>query len=277
MHREVMLVRRDSRLWLQIRKEALRGLVCAAVLACGLVQQAAAQVTVLQKRPVRILTSSSPEIFPATWRTAEINAWGKELAASQVDRSRELVNRAFNKYPRRLLRAHLKSVYVLSDLGYFGIIAGGTNSSSQVYIKNDGTRYYTDRWIEACVHHEFSSILLREHPAFLSQRAWQAANPAGFVYGASGTDFVKSGRTSKWLDEAYLRKGFVCQYATATLENDFNCMAEKLFMGEPGLWTAAAKYPAIATKLNLLIGFYQKLNSQFDRAYFQSLVVIGAQ
>ena len=53
-------------------------------------------------------------------------------------------------------------------------------------------------------------------------------------------------------------------------------MAEKLFMGEPGLWAAAAKYPTLARKLDLVIRFYEKLHRRFDRAYFQELVANGA-
>ena len=67
------------------------------------------------------------------------------------------------------------------------------------------------------------------------------------------------------------KKGFLTQYSTASQEEDFNMLAEGLFSGEPGFWTLVDEHALLKAKVSVVLGFYSKLDPQFDEAFFKSL------
>ena len=228
---------------------------------------------VLEKTPVRIITSSDPAIFPESWREAPVLASGEVLPDDQIDRARTILERALKKYPPQVLQTDLKAVYVLAELRYSGVITSGTNSRTSVYLKiGDEKRGFTDAHIEGVFHAEFSSILLRNHAVLLDKDAWQAVNPSGFKYLGNGVDAVKQKKAATTLRDDLHGQGFLVEYAQSTLENDFNGFAKMLFNGERGLWEAAERFPKIRRKLDLTLAFYQKIDASFTEAFFRSLV-----
>ena len=103
--------------------------VCLGLCVTSACTKNTATETVLQESPVRMVTSSSPTIFPKEWLTAEIRATAKSLAPSERERTRRILNKALQKYPKPLLNQHLKTIYVVAELSYSGIGASGTNCS----------------------------------------------------------------------------------------------------------------------------------------------------
>ncbi len=230
---------------------------------------------IILEEPVRVITSSSPEIFPEAWRKPSVSPEGGVLPGNQIERARAILSKALAKYPTDLLEAELKAVYVLSELRYRGVVTSGTNSSTGVYLKvgPDNTRY-TDPYIEGTFHAEFSSILIRNHADLLDKEAWQQANPPDFTYLGDGVEAVKQGKARRSYEESLLEQGFLTEYGSSTLENDFNGMALRLFTGEAQVWKLADQYPRIKTKLDLALAFYLKLDPSFTEAFFRSLVKI---
>ena len=219
-----------------------------------------------------MITSSEPSIFPQAWLSRRINAESESLHKSEVQRSRKILKKAVSKYPDRVLDSNLKVIYVLHKLKYCGINASGTNSKSNVYVVNRGSHQgYTDSWIEGTFHAEFSSILLRNSPQHLDKLAWKKQNLQPFKYGMSGVQAVKLGKSRQELDRSFHVKGFLHQYATSTVENDFNSIAEQLFLGNPRLWTAARKHQRINNKMMLVIAFYHKIDPRFSKSFFVNL------
>jgi len=67
-----------------------------------------------------------------------------------------------------MLAANLKAVYFLKEMAFFNTPFGGTNSADNLYLTSNGiTLGYTNDYIEQTFHHEFSSILFRNHPEYL--------------------------------------------------------------------------------------------------------------
>jgi hypothetical protein len=221
---------------------------------------------------VTVVTSIDGNIFPESWLSHEIDAKAEPLHEVEIQRSKLILSSAMDKYPRSVLTSNLKTIYVMHRLQYSGISAGGTNSRDNVYLANRGERDgFTDNYLEGSFHHEFSSILLRNFPKYLEKKAWGKVNGDKFRYGKSGVAAVQGNRAGDKFDPSLNSEGFLCEYAKSTLENDFNVIAEQLFLGNPKFWSVVDKYPGIKKKTDLAIDFYRKIDCAFGEEYFRSL------
>jgi hypothetical protein len=227
----------------------------------------------IQSHPVRIVASGNRDIFPKEWLSRQIQAKARPLAKAEVERTTRILNEGIKKYPPRLLDQELRTVYVLSDLSYRGITACGTYSAKDIYVVNQGeTMGYNDAWVEATFHHEFSSLLLLHHPQYLEANAWSAVNPHSFRYGEDGVQAIKQHHDNQECDRSLCSVGFWCEYSQNSMEDDFNMLAERLFLGDATLRAMASKYPKIRKKLDLVIAFYEKLDPTLNQESFLSLV-----
>jgi hypothetical protein len=182
------------------------------------------------------------------------------------------LNAALKKYPQRLIAANLKSIYVLHTLEYSGISASGTNSRGQVYLANRGSgEGFTDCWVERTFHAEFSSILLRNFPRHLDKARWEAVNGMAFKYGLSGVQAVREGKTRKSFDASLHPQGFLYQYAKSSLENDFNSIAEQLFLGDGRFWAVVTTHLRLRNKTDLAVEFYKRTDAAFNGPFFKSV------
>lgn len=249
----------------------------AGVVVMGLVVARAGVATAdpleLIAQPVPVVTASDSSIFPESWLRAPIHATGGMLAPPDAERALDIVKRALAKYPDPVLARHLKAVYVLSELKYSGVVAGGTNSRTAVYLMVGSVKNgFTDAHIERVFHAEFSSILLRNLKTRFDEEKWQQFNPPGFRYSSGdGVGAIKQGRASVRPDDQLAPLGFRNQYAQSSLENDFNGFAAALWTGDATVWDQAQRYPAIRGKLELTLAFYQSIDPSFTAEHFRAL------
>lgn len=225
-------------------------------------------------KAVRISFAYSPSIFPVEWQASPISAAGERIAASEISRSKAIMVKALEKYPGASLRNDLKIVYFLKSMQFYDVGYGGTNSTDALYLTNSGVASgYTDLYLEQTFHHEYSSILYRNHPSFINETAWKSANIAGFDYNdpENGVGAIRNNESSQDLDTALCRKGFLTQYSLSGFENDINTFAQNIFSPSEGFWQIADKYPRISKKLKLLIAFYNKIDPAFTEDYFRKL------
>jgi len=223
---------------------------------------------------VSIQFNYTASIFPDSWLIPEINAHGYPIAAGEISRTKSIMIMALAKYPDPLLSAELRAVYFLKSMSMYDVPFGGTNSNDAVFLTNNGIdQGYTDRYIEQTFHHEFSSILFRNHPSFIDTVSWKEANIPGFDYNdpEAGVGAIRKDRSSQDLDTALSSKGFLTQYAYSGIENDINTLAQNLFKPADGFWDIVNHYPRIEKKVNLLIHFYSKINPMFTKEYFLSM------
>lgn len=233
------------------------------------------QVLLAQDSPheYRIVFDPSPmDRFPAQWNAPEIAISATPLATSEYDRTKYILEDALSKYPSKILGENLRETVVVQELGFSGVSASGTNSRDQIFLANGGVKKgFTAKWLERVFHSEFSSILLRNHYSDFRDDRWNSLNPESFEYGEGGIAAVKKGEVGRFFDSKLLKQGFLSQYATSSLENDFNAFAGFLWLGEEKLWDASEKHSAVAVKLKLTIDFYQSLDNSIDTDFFVGL------
>ncbi len=225
-------------------------------------------------RGVLVSFRYSPIIFPESWQPAPISAWGEKIDEAETQRCKKVMVTALGKYPASLLKKELKIVYFLKAMKFYNVGYGGTNSNDALYLTDDGIAAgYTNLYLEQTFHHEFSSILFRNHPDFLDEVAWRSANMAQFDYNdpENGVGAIRNNQSSQALDTLLCEKGFLTQYALSGMENDLNTIAQNIFSPSENFWEIVDKYPRIKKKVDVFIAFYNKLNPLFTYSYFRKL------
>ena len=216
-----------------------------------------------------IVNRASSDIFPPSWLAPGVGARAELLAETEQQRSVAVITKALGKYPSSLISANVTHIYVLGRLEYSGVAAGGTNSKTDVYVVKNGR--ISDALLENNFHAEFSSILLRNFPQHLDTEAWQRVHSPDFHYRGSGVQAIKSQQASVRLSDSLHEEGFLNEYAKASVEEDFNSFAARLFTGDPLLWRAIDRYPKVRAKAELAMAFYRKLDASFTKEFFASL------
>jgi hypothetical protein len=223
---------------------------------------------------IKVEFDYSLSIFPSSWQVAPINARAENMPRSEIIRTKAVITDALNKYPLSLLKQELTGVYFVRTMRFYDVAYGGTNSENSVYISNDGVKMgYTANYIEQTFHHEFSSILLRNHPTFLDTAEWKKANNPGFDYNdpENGVGSIRKNQSSQDLDTVLTQQGFLTQYSLSSLENDINTVAQNIFCPSPDFWLITEKYPRVKRKVKLLIAFYNRINPVFTEEYFKKM------
>ncbi|MCH8978142.1 MAG: hypothetical protein IH945_02730 [Armatimonadetes bacterium] len=211
-------------------------------------------------------------MFPPSWHGGKVRATAVGVDEAEVDRSLQLVDTAMAKYPAGLLRENLEAVFFVKEMRFYGLKYGGTNSRDTVYIANRGVRQgFTDRYVLSTFHHELSSILLRNHASKFDAEAWRSANRDGFRYRSSGMESLKDGTADTKYDHRFHVDGFLNQYATSSLEEDFNTFAEALFIGDRRFWEIVDRFPRVERKADAILAFYGALDPGFTEEHFRDL------
>jgi len=221
---------------------------------------------------IPIITTVTADMFPESWRKAPISAEASPLDPNETARSVRVTLAAMEKYPAGVLKTNLEKVYITKRIAFYGLVYGGTNSLGAVYISNDGVANgFTDSYLERAFHHELSSIFLRNFSSRLDMKAWRASQPTGFKYRGDGTSSLREGTASTRYEDKYHKQGFLAQYATSSLEEDFNMMAEGMLSGLPEFWSAVDRHPLLKSKMTAVVAFYAKLDPVFTESYFRRL------
>lgn len=218
----------------------------------------------------KIVSDIDDSFFPAYWQTEEIKPKAVKIDEREKERSVAAIKKALPKYPNDFLSRNLKTVYIAKSIAFYGLEYGGTNSLDAIYLANSGARNgFTDTYLEEAFHHELSSILLRNYAKIFPTSEWVAALPSGFKYRGDGTQSLREGTANTTHSAKYHEKGFICEYSTSSEEEDLNMFAQALFTGDRVFWTAYDKYPALAKKADLVILFYNRMNSTFTKQKFR--------
>lgn len=122
--------------------------------------------------------------------------------------------------------------------------------------------------IEKTFHHEFSSILLRNHSDLELEMKWRSLSP-GLRNGNSAAA-VKAGIYATGIYTALCAKGYLSAYALSNWENDFNMYAENIFAGGKEFWAVVDRFPAVKQKAGLVISFYHKIWPGYTENFFRA-------
>jgi len=223
---------------------------------------------------VAIRFTYSASIFPESWQAAPISAQGEQLSELEMQRCKLIMIKALDKYPVGALRNELKGVYFLKSMKFYDVGYGGTNSTDMLYLTDEGaTLGYTDFYIEQTFHHEYSSILYRNHPSYFDETNWIKANIPGFDYNdpENGVGAIRNNESSQTLDTVLCKKGFLTQYSLSGMENDINTFAQNMFYPTSRFWEIVDQYPRVNEKMKLFVAFYNKIDPLFTEEYFRTL------
>lgn len=204
-------------------------------------------------------------IFPASWLDKKINAKATAADTAGFHNDSVFIAKAFSKYPDDIIIKEVKKIQLLGRLRFNGENFFGTNSRYDLYIALEDNDE-----IERTFHHEFSSMLLRNHPSYKTEEEWKKLSPE--LLSTSSAAAMKAGYYSTDYAPELLEKGYLSKYSLSNWENDFNMYAEEIFCGGKIFWQLTDKYPKLLQKTKLIIRFYQeKIWSGFDEVYFRAL------
>jgi hypothetical protein len=212
---------------------------------------------------VRVHVKYDPDsYFHTIWKRAPISAHGIQIEPDGAIRITRLIPDFLAMYPRALIADNLSSVYLLKSLSFYGLEYGGTYSGADIYITSHGDgKKHNDLCISALMHSEFSSILYRNY-AFPTEE-WGKINESGWRYVGSGKDVL--GRPNLYdQTEDSLRKGFICAYSEASLEEDVNMYVFAVIYRRFSLIRAAARHKRVKQKLEVLTRFYERISHQLN-------------
>jgi hypothetical protein len=199
--------------------------------------------------------------FPKDWRTTPVSARGWQIRREDAARTIPVVESFLNKYSKPFLRSNLKDIYLLSRMRIYGQEFGGTYSDDAIYVVNDGeAQGFSESYLEATMHAEFSSILFCKYDFPVNQ--WSEVNDKDWEYKGYGNNFDVLKRDDL-LDRSHelLGKGFLCRYAQASPEEDFNSYLVSFIYEPRWLRSVAANHKRIDKKLRICRDFYKKIGS----------------
>lgn len=203
----------------------------------------------------------SQAFFPKEWLLAPISGKGSQIHLKEVKRILPITERFLSKYSKSILKKNLMDIYLLGGLKFYGKSYGGTNSTSALYVRSEGkSKGYRNSYLLGTMHHEFSSILLRNYKDEFPSDAWKAANPEGWKYFGTGEGML--GQKDLFLEsEELLSRGFLVKYSQSSLEEDFNMLVGWAFAKPKRLQDLASKHERVNKKCLLMTDFYKKIGA----------------
>jgi hypothetical protein len=103
----------------------------------------------------------------------------------------------------------------------------------------------------------------------MRKKTWIGINKG--EYGEGGVEAIKAEEDALDFDPYYNEMGFLSQYAMSDFENDVNCFAENRFTPTKYFYETVFLYPILTKKLELMVQFYYRNDSRFDKDYFVKL------
>jgi len=240
----------------------------------------------LEKRyKIAIYYHQLEKTVPDYWLRAPIHFQYTPVTQKDLSVLYKPIQAALAEYPDALIQHNLRALGLARQLTFFQTEYGATYTETQperntIYLSRIAhlgeQEVYED--VFDSVHHEFSSILFKKYP--FPEKDWRSANPAGFRYQYENSD--NPGLTAMQNSDvhqsgaAFFQKGFLSAYSQASLEEDLNVFSGEVFTHPQALLNKARKYPRIAQKLRIWLGFYARMDSGFlTKPLFQRFAKAG--
>lgn len=202
----------------------------------------------------------SKKIFPKPWLEAPISGYGTQIDFSEAKRMEAIINDSFSRYSKEFINSNLTDIYLLKEMYFYNKPFGGTSSEKGIYICNDGGTYDN---LLALMHSEFSSILYRNYQSLFPVKEWNKINKPNFKYVGSGVSLLGQKNLDEQTEEL-LSNGFLVKYSTSSMEQDFNMFVRWIFTKPNELQKIANRHNKIKNKYNLVIDFYNEINSKVE-------------
>jgi len=228
---------------------------------------------------VAIKFEEDPKMFPDVWLKPPMSARSVALDAvgdsDEIVRVQNFLHEELAKYPQDMLKANLHDIYVVRELAYENTNVGGFTwaESKRIYLQSEGSGRVSmgGHW-RSGFHHEFAHLLAANHSSLLSMSQWQKLNPPTFQYGNGGLESIRLGTAGTELpDITSWKQGFARLYGMSGPREDFACLCESVFSGDPQFWQAVDQYDVLGKKVRMIMAFYHSLNKRLTEPYFRHL------
>lgn len=250
-------------------------IVLAVALACVISR---GQESVVGTRPGAPLQSANnivvqpvvgevpKHLFPNQWYCPPVSVHATPISDCEAEWAAGVVREELTRYPQRA-RDLLERVVLVRTLEFSAVGAGGTNFDKTVVLALLTIRgdCFSASELAGALHHEFSSILLRQFDDRFPRDEWLNCNPPGFEYLGSGVAAVHEGRAALRPNALSMSRGFVCEYGQASLEEDFNVTVQLLFDRDHNLHCLLTDRPRTRQKAKLAAGFLLEIDPGFAR------------
>lgn len=228
---------------------------------------------------VALYFTGDPPPFPEEYLKPPTSAGAVYLDPVQdralIERAQQLLQRELAKYPPAFLTKNLKEIYVFKDLTQDKVSVGGFGwaDHKRLYIQNDARPGpIAEVYFGLTLHHELAHILIANYAARFSRSRWEKLNAPTFHYGVGGLESIRAGGSgSTQLDPRSWEVGFARPYGMSDFDEDFACICEGLFCGDPRFWQAVDRVEILNKKVKMAIEFYHALDETMTETYFRNL------
>jgi len=231
-------------------------------------------VTLLEEKyNIDIDYTNDEKSFPDLFRLPPASAYAKPLTKSvehmnNTFRSVAAISGEIKKYPTKIIQEELDSIFLFTKMGIYNTSYGGTSISKTIYMAiGEDVSDHSKLYIKRLFNHELSSIFLRRFKFPIAE--WIKCNPKGFTYKTTTEDILTMVRENGNLDgnSILYEKGFLDEYGTATLEEDFNLYVAEAFTRPKRLKELSVQYPAIRKKVEILKKYYLGISIEFSDVF----------
>ncbi|XOV91447.1 MAG: hypothetical protein ACFHWX_14660 [Bacteroidota bacterium] len=194
----------------------------------------------------------SESFFPKNWLQPPISANGYQLDYFEAGRMEPIIDDFLSPYSYAFLQVNLHKIYLLKKLFFYErTVAIGTYSQTDIYLI---VHAQDSDYLLGELHKLFFEMLYRNYgPNFFPTEEWNAVNDSEFTYG--GTDLLNLST------EERREKGLLGQMSIWSMESDFKVFVDWIFTRPEELQELCNKYDKIREKYNLVIQFYDQMNS----------------
>ncbi|MDH5325853.1 MAG: hypothetical protein OEZ68_19625 [Gammaproteobacteria bacterium] len=209
---------------------------------------------------VRLLRNPELEDFaPKEWKNSYMDINATEISDVNLTKLLPVLMLELDKYPPSLLNKNLEAVVVVESFSLSGVNQLSANVGKRIYL----TRAALSNPLEgyAAVHRELTGVLLRHHDFPLMK--WGRHMPdyretvsiSSFLQMEINEESKESCDPGKSIDEQLQHAGL----DRLQLESEIGLMSSRLFSEPKVLKSQARENEQVSAKLDLLTGFYNKL------------------
>jgi len=159
--------------------------------------------------------------------------------ACEVSKSiyEKMIRAELAKYNSIGVKKCLKAVILVDTIAIAGVAVGGTCTSDTLWITTRDARekLHDESQICSIFHHELATVIVWNsgEEGWEFKREWISKVGGESKYQGGSFIAMKADKASTSFDPCLLEHGFLCEYSTATFDDDVSMLNEKWMMSRP--------------------------------------------
>lgn len=217
---------------------------------------------------IEVSIYSSANMKDENWKSYGSGITYLPIKIKDVDSVVNCLTEVLNKYPQSLLNENLKKITLFGKMKKKKVdLSGLYVSKYKFYLTMPEFDPVYKRIFEKLFHHEFSHCLFENYKKNINKKEWKKFCLK--KYHGKIWEMIRTNSNMREFSPDLYSTGFLNLYATINMKEDFASFAENMFLKDAVFWKAVSENNLLHQKLILTIGFYKKLNPNFDEKYFE--------